>query len=128
MGNVITFASVATVERGDGISSHPLTPAPLPGQPFVMGITRFPPGTAIALHSHNCVEQVTVIEGEALVEIDGTTRPLKPFDTTQVPAGENHRFINSGQGTMSILWVYGATNVTRTFAATGVTVDQFARE
>ncbi|HUO45560.1 MAG TPA: cupin domain-containing protein [Acidimicrobiia bacterium] len=125
MANLITFTAVDPVERGDGITSHPLTPTPLEGQPYVMGITRFPPGTAIALHSHNCVEQVTVIEGEALVELDGVARPLRPFDTTQVPAGENHRFINSGSGTMSILWVYGATHVTRTFAATGVTVDQF---
>ena len=90
-----------------------------------MGITSFPPGTSIPLHSHNTIEQVTVLEGEGEAELDGRRVPARPYDTTQIAAGEVHRFLNTGDGVMRILWVYGAAHVTRTFADTGETVDQF---
>jgi len=126
MADLIVYADQPRVERGNGIRSVRLTPEPLEGQPFVMGITSFPPGTSIRLHSHNTVEQVTVIEGEGVAVVDGVERPAVPYDTTQMPAGQMHRFINTGTGTMRILWVYGSTEVTRTFADTGETVPQFA--
>lgn len=92
-----------------------------------MGVTSFPPGTSIRLHSHNTIEQVTVIEGEGLAELNGEQQPARPYDTTQIAPGELHRFINTGSAKMRILWVYGSTSVTRTFADTGETVDQFHR-
>lgn len=121
----VEFAQVTPVARGDGIESKPLTPTPLEGQEFTMGVTSFPPGTSIRLHSHNTIEQVTVIEGEGVAEIDGVEHPARPYDTTQVPPGTFHRFINTGSEVMRILWVYGSTHVTRTFADTGETVEQF---
>ena len=90
-----------------------------------MGITSFPPGAGIRLHSHNTIEQVTLIEGEGIAEIDGIEHPVRPFDTTQIPPGIHHRFVNTGTGRMRILWVYGSTDVKRTFADTGETMDQF---
>lgn len=125
MARLLKFEQSERVERGNGIESVRLTPTPLEGQPFVMGITTFPPGTSIRLHSHNTIEQVTVIEGEGLAELDGEQRPAVPYDTTQIAPGEIHRFINSGTTRMRILWVYGDTHVTRTFADTGETVEQF---
>ena len=126
MANLIVFGDQERVERGDGIVSVRLTPDPLEGQDFVMGVTSFPPGTSIPLHSHNTIEQVTVIEGSGIALLNGEERPAVPYDTTQIPPGEFHRFINTGDTQMSILWVYGSTNVTRTFAETGETVQQFA--
>jgi len=125
MAVLIKFDEAETVERGDGIESIRLTPNPLHDQGFVMGVTSFPPGTSIRLHSHNTIEQVTVIEGEGIAELNGEQMPARPYDTTQIASGEWHRFINTGAGTMRILWVYGSTEVTRTFADTGETVDQF---
>ena len=122
---LIRFAEVDPVARGDGIESKPLTPTPLDGQGFTMGVTSFPPGTGIRLHSHNTIEQVTVIEGEGVAVIDGVEHPARPYDTTQVPPGTLHRFVNTGPNVMRILWVYGSTSVTRTFADTGETVEQF---
>lgn len=126
MANLIKFDEQTRVERGDGIESVRLTPEPLADQGFVMGITSFPPGASIRLHSHNTIEQVTVIEGDAIVELNGRQERVGPYDTTQVPAGDVHRFINAGSTTMRILWVYGSTDVTRTFPDTGETVQQFA--
>jgi quercetin dioxygenase-like cupin family protein len=126
MAQLIRFDEQDPVARGDGIESIRLTPEPLEGQGFVMGITSFPPGTSIRLHSHNTIEQVTVIEGEGVAELEGEQHPARPYDTTQIAPGEYHRFVNTGAGRMRILWVYGSTHVTRTFADTGETVEQFS--
>ena len=126
MTELIDYASSQRVERGDGITSVPLTGDPLPGQSFIMGVTSFPPGAGLARHSHNTVEQVTLLEGTGIVELDGVEHRIRPYDTTKVPAGVPHRFHNDGDGVMRILWVYGATEVTRTFTDTGETVSQMA--
>jgi len=125
LAELIRFAEAEPIARGDGIESIRLTPTPLEEQGFSMGVTTFPPGTSIRLHSHNTVEQVTVLEGEGVAVLNGEEIPARPYDTTQIPSGEFHRFINTGTSTMRILWVYGATSVTRTYADTGETVDQF---
>jgi HTH-type transcriptional repressor of puuD len=123
---LIRFDDAEPVARGDGIVTVRLTPSFLPGQGFQMGITSFPPGTAIPRHSHNTIEQVTVLEGEGEAELDGKLLPARPYDTTQIDSGEVHRFLNTGRDVMRILWVYGSAHVTRTFADTGETVEQFA--
>lgn len=125
VARLISFDEAEPVARGEGIESIRLTPDPLEGQDFTMGVTTFPPGTSIRLHSHNTIEQVTVLEGEGIAVINGEEIPARPYDTTQMPPGEFHRFINTGSTIMRILWVYGSTHVTRTFADTGETVDQF---
>jgi quercetin dioxygenase-like cupin family protein len=125
LARLIRFDEAEPVERNDGIESVRLTPDPLEDQAFTMGVTSFPPGTSIRLHSHNTIEQVTVIEGEGLAELNGEQVPARPYDTTQISPGELHRFINTGSTKMRILWVYGSTEVTRTFADTGETVEQF---
>jgi quercetin dioxygenase-like cupin family protein len=127
MAELVRFDECEPVPRGDGIESIRLTPEPLDDQCFVMGVTSFPPGTSIRLHSHNTVEQVTVLEGEGTAVLNGEQVPARPYDTTQIAPGELHRFINTGAGVMRILWVYGSTHVTRTFADTGETVEQFDR-
>lgn len=125
MARLIKFDEADPVARGQGIESVRLTPEPLEDQDFTMGVTTFPPGTSIRLHSHNTIEQVTVLEGEGLAVLNGEEVPAKPYDTTQISPGEQHRFINTGDRIMRILWVYGSTHVTRTFADTGETVEQF---
>lgn len=125
MAKMVKFGDAEPVARGDGIESVRLTPEPLEGQAFSMGVTTFPPGTSIRLHSHNTIEQVTVLEGEGVAVLNGEEVPAVPYDTTQIAPGEDHRFINTGSGVMRILWVYGSTEVTRTFADTGETVEQF---
>jgi mannose-6-phosphate isomerase-like protein (cupin superfamily) len=74
------------------------------------------------MHSHNTDEMVVLLEGKATVVAGDKEYDIVPYDTTFVPAGIFHRFMNRGKTPMRILWVYGATHVTRTFADTGETV------
>ncbi len=122
--HIFRFEEIVSVDRGEGISTKPLVSKTVGSTKLTNGITTFPPGTGLRLHMHNCDESVTLIEGEGVVEIDGEQSPMKPFDTTFVPAGVPHRFFNKSDRPMRILWNYTSVDVTRTFADTGETVGQ----
>jgi mannose-6-phosphate isomerase-like protein (cupin superfamily) len=123
---VIKFAEITVVPRGNGVETKPLLLESNGVQSFVSGITTFPVGAALRLHKHNTEEMVVLLEGEATVEAGEERCDLAPYDTTHVPAGIFHRFINRGTTPMRILWVYGAPHVTRTFADTGETVEHLS--
>lgn len=105
---IVKIDQAPTVERGNGIVTRPLIMKNnTENARFTTGMTRFPPG-----------------EGE--VEIDGEITALVRYDTTYIPAEVPHRFHNTGTGPMAILWIYSSNQVTRTFAATGETVEHLS--
>jgi len=124
--HILHIDEQATVDRGNGIVSIPLTGTKTDAQSFSTGITVFPPGGSLEMHSHNTEESITTLEGEAECEVNGERHRVKAFDTTYIPAGIPHRFVNVGNGPLKILWIYGSTNVTRTFAD-GKVQGQFGR-
>jgi quercetin dioxygenase-like cupin family protein len=121
---ILKAADIGTLNRGGGIKTTPLVVhRKVPGARFTTGMTVFPPGEGAPMHSHNCDEQVTLLEGAGECEIDGVVTPLVQYDTTYVLADVPHRFTNTGTGPMRILWIYSTDIVTRTFSATGETVE-----
>ena len=111
-----------TYERGGGARTTPLVTKSIGSDSFITGITSFDPGVAIPFHSHNCQESVMLLEGEAILDIDGEERVIKVHDTTFIPPNVPHRFRNaSTTQPMKILWIYATPGATRTLTETGVT-------
>jgi quercetin dioxygenase-like cupin family protein len=126
-GFIIEIDDIRIVERGGGIRTQPLViPSRFAGARITSGMTVFPPGKGAPMHSHNCDEQVTLMEGMGEVEIDGRITAIKQYDTTYIPADLPHRFENTGDGPMRILWIYTTDHVTRTFTDTGETVEHLS--
>lgn len=112
--------------RGNGIETTLLVGRERCAAKVTTGITSFPAGTEVPVHSHNCDEQVVLLEGDAEVEVEGQRTRLKPNDTVYVAAGRWHRFVNVGTGRMRILWIYDSVEVTRTFKDSGRTVGHLS--
>ncbi|HXF55824.1 MAG TPA: cupin domain-containing protein [Hyphomicrobiaceae bacterium] len=110
------------IDRGGGASTVQLVTPEVGSTSVLNGITSFAPGASIPLHKHNCEESVLVLEGKALIEVDGETRELAMLDTTWIAAGVPHRFINaSATDPMRIFWTYASIHADRTIIATGET-------
>jgi quercetin dioxygenase-like cupin family protein/heme-degrading monooxygenase HmoA len=107
-------------DRGGGARTTPLVTAQRGATAFLNGMTTFDPGARIAHHLHNVTEAVMVVEGDAIVDIDGERSALRTFDTTLVPANIPHHFENaSEERPMRIFWTYASTEATRTIIASG---------
>jgi quercetin dioxygenase-like cupin family protein len=109
-------------ERGGGAKTTPLVNPSLGSPGFITGYTSFGGGAEIPFHSHNCEESVVLMEGEAILDIDGQAYPLKAHDVTYVPPNVPHRFRNQSKTQpMKIMWIYARPDATRTLTETGVT-------
>lgn len=125
---LLKFEDAPRVDRGNGATTFPMVGKQDGSQAFSAGITSFQPGVDVPMHSHNVEEMVIILEGHGECVLDGVTKHVKTWDTTYVPANMVHCFRNTSDAQMSIMWVYGSTNVTRTFADTGITVPHLSEE
>lgn len=124
---LVTPQDVTPFDRGNGVVTIPYVGVwNCQTNLVTTGQTRFQPGTGLPLHSHNVEESVLVLEGLATAQIGEDSFDLEPGQATWVPAGTPHRFLNRGQGVMSIYWVYGGRHVTRTITATGETFEHLS--
>jgi 3-isopropylmalate dehydrogenase len=124
---VLRPAEIEPFDRGTGVRTLPYVGRWNAEQNKVTtGVTEFPAGAGIALHTHNVEESVLVLEGQATAVVGADSFELEPGDATWVPAGVPHRFANRGQGPMRIYWVYGGRQVTRTICATGETIEHLS--
>ena len=124
---VLRYDQIEPFDRGTGVRTLPYVGKwNATGNQVTTGITYFPVGAGIPLHTHNVEESVFVLEGQATAVIGADSAHLGPGDATWVPPGVPHRFINRGEGRMRIYWVYGGREVTRTICATGETVEHLS--
>ena len=119
---VLRPENLKSYARGGGARTTPLINRDVGTSSFITGYTTFDGGAVIPFHSHNCQESVVLMEGEAMMEVDGLEVQLKPHDVTFIPPNLSHRFRNlSPTNPMKILWIYENSAATRTFTETGAT-------
>ena len=119
---ILTPEGLPVKDRGGGIVTTPLVTAGRGSRAMLTGITRIAPGCAVPLHTHNCEECVLVLSGSGFAHVDGVDHPVKPEDTSWIPAEVPHCFRNaSDTEEMAIFWTYASIDATRTIVATGVT-------
>ena len=107
-------------ERGGGIRTTYLVSKSAGSTRLLNGITEIDPGASVPLHAHNCEESVMVLEGQAIIEVDGAKHRLNLHDTTWLAANVPHRFSNASvTARLKIFWTYSSIDATRTMASTG---------
>jgi len=92
-----------------GIKRTLLQRADLPGEnrEVVLGLAEIPPGLAAGRHVHPGVETGYVIEGSALLEVDGEpARVLRAGDSYFIAAGRVHDARTLGEAPVKVLATY----------------------
>ena len=119
---IFKFDQLPVRQAPNGAALRALIDKDTCGAAIKTGTVTFPAGHAVESHRHNCNEMIVVLSGHCAVELDGVQTELQPFDTVSVEAGQWHRFLNTGTTPFTILAIYDAEIVERTFEATGKTV------
>ena len=119
----LPFATLPAVKRNDEIVNFVIAGPKQQTRNIKSGITRMQPGSVVPRHSHNCEEQVTVLEGRVKFVLGDVVVECGRYDSTYISAGVQHEFSNVGGGEALVMVIYGASHVTRTFSDTGETVD-----
>jgi 2-keto-3-deoxy-L-rhamnonate aldolase RhmA/quercetin dioxygenase-like cupin family protein len=82
------------VELERGVVFQPHVGAHNQARNLTTGLVTFMPGAQLSYHKHPHGEAVTLISGEADIEVDGRRYRLRPLDNVYVPAETPHFAIN----------------------------------
>jgi mannose-6-phosphate isomerase-like protein (cupin superfamily) len=119
---VRTTSEIDRFDRGGGVVTRLFFNERICGAQVTTGTTILPVGGSVAMHHHNCDEQIVILQGRAEAEFDSVRRAVGCMEAVYIPAGQVHCFHNIGTEPLVMLFIYDAGTVTRTFAATGDTV------
>ncbi|WP_322517988.1 cupin domain-containing protein [Rhodopseudomonas palustris] len=88
----VALAGAAFAQQPGGIKRTPLQKVEFPdGFVTISGLAELPPGGSIGRHTHPGIETGYLLEGEAVMSIDGQAdKHLKAGDSYAIPAGVVH--------------------------------------
>jgi quercetin dioxygenase-like cupin family protein len=79
---------------GQGVSFRELVSGACSARGFSTGIVTIDPGAVLPYHIHSVCEALTILNGAAVVRVEGRAYRLKPFDCICIPAGVAHQISN----------------------------------
>ena len=116
------FKSLDVIRRCEGIENYVIAGPKQHATSVKSGITRMAPGTSVPLHSHNCEEVVTMLEGSLDIVLGNQSFKCGKYDSYFIGSNVPHEFSNQGEIDALLMIVYGSSTPSRTFLKTGQTV------
>ncbi len=81
---------------------------------IAVGMTILPPGQSSSYHDHQDeIEVWYVVSGRGEAVVGGERFPIEPDTLIYTPLHTKHQFINSGEETMKVLWMYAPPGAER---------------
>lgn len=88
------------------------------------GMATFAPGMRLPYHRHEFSEAATILEGEALLAVEGRRYRLRPFDCIHIPAGVAHEAINPSSDVPLVAFsAFASSTPSRELVADGFPVE-----
>jgi len=81
-----------------GVELRSFVSATCGARDFSTGLATFQPGGYLQLHRHTFSEAITVVQGEALLQVESRTYRMQAMDCAHIPAGTAHRVCNQDLG------------------------------
>src|SRR6476620_2531481 len=78
------------IEIQPGVLFEALVGAHNGAKGLTTGIVRFAPGVKLAYHTHPTTESIVLLEGSAVVDVEGRQYRLSPLDNVVIPPGVPH--------------------------------------
>jgi len=96
MKNIMNWKNLNQIEDGCGGEVYKIFDVEDSGlKNLEIAMCIFNPGEIARIHYHKKIEEVYfIVEGEGLIELDGTWYPVKAEDTIAIPIGVKHRMKN----------------------------------
>lgn len=111
---ILRFAAAEVYELSEGAFFRDLFAARFGAVGICGGYGVFRPGASLPCHFHKFDESITIVSGKAVCLVEGNRHELSSFDTAFVPVGRVHRFLNSSDEDMAMIWVYAGSEPERT--------------
>jgi putative monooxygenase len=77
------------------------------------GYGRFLPGASLPCHLHDFDESISIVKGSAQCLVQGRRYELSGYATAYIPEGLPHRFVNTSEEEMAMIWVYAGSEPDR---------------
>jgi quercetin dioxygenase-like cupin family protein len=100
------FADAEVYSPAPGAWFRDLFAKRLGSQGICGGYAKFAKGSSLPCHTHAYDESITILSGNATCQVQGARYEMTAVQTAFVPQGKPHRFLNSGDAEMEMLWVY----------------------
>ncbi|MFL5860154.1 MAG: cupin domain-containing protein [Solirubrobacteraceae bacterium] len=96
------------VERGEAEWKTLISAGLTPSEGLTMGIGRLPKGGSLRSHRHEQAEAYLILDGVAVLTIDGTARTVGPGVAVFIPGNALHSVKATGESELRLAYVLAA--------------------